>query len=112
MASDIVNVAVITGVPLIQGLVKAIKPVRGSGEINDLLARDIVGDEDGNGVADEHVTTLDITPEEIPDIRLGGASFGDQVAADLDVGPIEDRAVGGRLLDERDKARHLRVVNL
>ena len=93
-------------------LVQAVEPIGSSGVVDDLLAGYSVGDKDGDGVADEHVTALNVAPEEVPDVGLGRASLGDKVAADLDVGAVQDRAVWRGLLDQGDQARHLRVVNL
>ena len=112
VAGDVVDVAVVSGIPLIEVLVQAVEPVGSGREVDDLLARDGVGDEDRDWVADEHITPLDIAPEEVPDIGLWRASLGDEVATDLDVGSVQDRAVRYDLLDQGDEARHLRVVNL
>ncbi len=99
MAGGVVDVAVVAGIPLAEVLVQAVEPVGSSREVDDLLAGDGMGDEDGDWVADEHVTPFDIAPEEVPDVGLGRASLGDEVATDLDVGSVQDRAVRCDLLD-------------
>ena len=68
--------------------------------------------EDGDRVADEHVASLNVVPEEVPDICLGRAGFGNQITADLNVRAVENRAVGCNLLDQGNEARHLRVIDL
>lgn len=71
-----------------------------------------MGDEDGNRVADEHVTSLDVAPEEFPDIGLGRPLLGNKVAPNLDVGSVQNRAVRSDLLDQRNETGHLRVIDL
>lgn len=112
MAGNVVEVPIVAGIPTVQGLVQAIKPISCGREVDNLLTRDGVGDENGNRVADKHITTLDVVPQEVPDIGLGRASLCNKVAADLDMRPVQYRAIRCSLLDQGDKARHLWVVDL
>ena len=68
--------------------------------------------ENRDGMADEHVTILDVAPEEVPDIGLWRASLCNQVAANLNVRSVQHRSVRSGFLDQGDQARHLRVINL
>ena len=55
---------------------------------------------------------FDVVPKEIPDVGLGRAGLGDEIAPDLDMGPIKHRAARCCLLDQRNEAGHLGVINL
>jgi hypothetical protein len=102
VTSNVVDVSIVTGVPLVKVLVEAVKPISGGWQVDNLLAWNSVRNENGNGMADEHVSSLDVTPEEVPDIGLRRASLGNKVAPDLNVGSVQDRTVRSCLLDERD----------
>lgn len=112
MTLQVIEVPVVAGVPLSQGLVQAIKPVGGSGEVDNLLTRDIEWHKFGDGVADEHVCILDVTPQERPNVVLRGPILGNKVGSNLDVGSIENGAFGSDLLDQGNETRHLRIINL
>ena len=112
MAGNIVDVAIVARIPPVQVLVQAIEPVGGGWEVDHLLSWNGVGNEDGNRMADKHVTSLDIAPQEVPDLGLRAAGLGNKITADLDVRSVEDGAIGGQFLDQGDEAGHLRVVNL
>lgn len=112
MALLVVDVAIVASVPLVHGLVQAIEPVSGGGKVDNLLAGDVERHKLGDGVADEHVGMLDVAPEEAPDVGLGGALDGDEVASDLDVRSVKNGAVGGDLLDQWDEAGHLGIIDL
>ncbi len=93
-------------------LIEAIKPICGRGIIYHLLTRNCVRYEDGDGMTDEHVALLDITPQEVPDIGLWRAWLGDEIAANLNMRSVQDRAIWRQLLDHGNQARHLRVIDL
>lgn len=112
MAGNIVDVAIVAGIPPVQVLVQAIEPISSGWQVDDLLAWNGMRNENGDRVADEHVTSLDIAPQEIPDLGLGATGLGNKVTTDLDVGSVKDRTIGCQFLDQGDEARHLRVVNL
>lgn len=103
---------VVASVPLVHGLVETVDPVGSSGEVDDLLLRDVVGNKLGDGVADEHVRLPDVAPEVVPDVVLGRALNGNEVTSHLDVRSVEDGAVGGDLLDQGDETGHLRIIDL
>lgn len=112
MAGDVVDVTIVARVPFIEGFVQAVEPICRRWEVCDLLAGDGVRYEDGNRVANEHVARLDVAPQEIPDVGLGRARLGNEVASDLDMRSIENWAAWCRFLDEWNEAGHLRVINL
>lgn len=87
-------------------------PVGSSRHIGDLFARHIVWHELWDWMADEHICMLDIVPEKLPHILLRRSSLGDEITSYLDMRSVQYGSVGGHLLYERYKTRHLRVVNL
>lgn len=105
-------IPIISRIPPIQGLVQAIEPIRRGWQVGNLIARNVLWNETGDGVADKHVGVLDIPPQVIPDILLRATGLGHQVTANLDVRSVDDGAIGADILDEWNKARHLRVVDL
>lgn len=112
MALLVVDVTIVAGIPLVHGLVQTIKPVGSSGKVDNLLAGNVEWHKLGDGVADEHVGMLDVAPEEAPDVGLGGALDGDEVASDLDVRSVKNGAVRGNLLNQWDEAGHLGIIDL
>lgn len=112
VALDVVKMAVVASIPSIEGLVQAIKPIGGSRKIDDLLTRHVERDKLGDGMADEHISILDVAPEKLPDIVLGGPFLRHEVGPDLNVRAIENWAVRSNFLDQGNETRHLRVVNL
>jgi hypothetical protein len=71
-----------------------------------------VRDELGDWMADKHVGLFDVAPEVVPDIILRRTLFSNKITSDLDVGSVENRAVGSEPLDHGNKTRHLRIINL
>lgn len=69
-------------------------------------------DELGNRMADEHVSQLNLFPEEAPNVCLWRSLNGDEITSNLDVGSVEDGSVRGDLLDQGNQTGHLRVINL
>jgi len=112
MAGHVVDVGIVTSIPLVEVLVQAIEPIGGGREIGNLLLGHGVWDKLGDRVADEHVGALDGVPEEVPDVGLGRALGGSKITSDLNVRSVEDGAVRGKRLDEGNEARHLRIINL
>lgn len=112
MTSGVIDVAVVAGIPVVQGLIETVKPVRRGRVVGDLLPRNCMRDEDRNWVADEHVGQLDVAPEEVPDVSLGRVRLGHKITADLDMRSVQNRPVRGQLLDQGNQARHLWVINL
>lgn len=103
---------IVTRVPLVHVLVETIDPVGGSRQINDLFLGNGMRNKLGNWVADEHVGLFDVTPEIVPDIILWRSVNGNEIASDLDVRSVEDRAIRSESLDHRDKPRHLGIIDL
>ncbi len=62
VTGNIIDVAVVAGIPPIQMFVETIKPVGCSGEIDDFFAWDRMGYKDRDGMADKHITSLDVAP--------------------------------------------------
>lgn len=63
-------------------------------------------------MTDEHVGLFDVAPEVVPDIILRRTFFSNEITSNLDVGSVENWAIGSEPLDHGNKARHLRVINL
>lgn len=112
MALQIVLVPIVSCIPPIQRLVQTIEPISRCWHVRNLIARDVLGNEARDWVADEHVSVLDVIPQVVPNVFLRTARLGNEITADLDVRAIDDRAIRCRFLDERDQARHLRVIDL
>ena len=112
VTGNVVNMAIVTGIPLVEVLVQAIQPIGRGREVNNLLPGNIMRDENWDRMADEHVTSLDVTPKEVPDVGLGRSSLRDQVAADLNVRSVQNWTVRCDFLDQGDQAWHLGIINL
>lgn len=112
MALQVVLVPIVSCVPPVQWLVQAIQPIRCRRQVRNLLTRNILRNKARDGVADEHISMLDVVPQVPPDILLGTAGLGNEVATDLDMGAIENRTIGRCLFNKGDQARHLRIINL
>lgn len=67
-------------------------------------------DEFVHRMTDEHVRMLDVVPEVLPNLVLRRTLHTDQVATDLDMRTVDDRHVRANTSDQRDQARHLRVI--
>ena len=63
-------------------------------------------------MAYEHICVLNLAPEELPDVRLSTSLFHDQITSDLNMASIENGSVRSYVLDHRNQAWHLRIVNL
>lgn len=111
-ALGVVDMGIVTRVPLVHVLVETIDPVGGSRQVNDLFLRNGMRNKLGNWVADEHVGLFDVAPEIVPDIILWRSVNGNEIASDLDVRSVEDRAIRSESLDHRDKPRHLGIIDL
>ena len=135
MALGVVHMPIVASVPLVHLLIQAVKPrsivivslqihtdwaaqrsgnlpIASRRQVRNLLRRHGVGHRGWDRVADEHVRFLDIAPEEVPDVGLRRARLGNEIASDLDVRSVEHWSVRRDHLDQRDQARHLRVVDL
>jgi hypothetical protein len=62
-------------------------------------------------VTDEHVCEFNLLPQVLPDFFLRRARTFDEVAADLNVGSVDDGDTGTMLLDQGNESGHLRVVD-
>ena len=60
---------------------------------------------------DEDVGELDSLPQVLPDFFLRGTGAFDKVAADLNVGAVDDGNTRTILFDQGDESRHLRIVD-
>lgn len=98
------------GVPNAELLVQAIKPVGGSPEESQGLDGDIVRNEIAHRVTDEEIRVLDVIPKIFPDFLLRRTLLVDEVAADLNVGTVDDGEVWTGLLDQRDQTWHLGII--
>lgn len=112
MTLHVIRMPIVSRIPPTHLLIQPIQPVRRRRHVRHLLGRDVMRDEVRDRVADEHVGALDVVPEVLPDVVLRGAGDGDEVAPDLDVGAVEDGAVGRGFFDEGDEAWHLRIIDL
>lgn len=61
-------------------------------------------------LTDEQIGVLNVVPEVLPDFLLRGTRIVNKVAADLNVGSVDDGKLRANLLDERDEARHLGII--
>jgi hypothetical protein len=93
-------------------LVEAVNPVGSSGQVNNLLLGNRVRNKFGDRVADEQIGIFDVAPEIVPDVILGRTLVGHEVASDLDVRPVQNRAIRCESLDHGDEAGHLGVIDL
>lgn len=108
----VIDMSIVAGIPLVHVFVEAVNPVGGSGEVNNLLLGNRVRNKLGDGVANEQVGLFDVAPEVVPDVILGRTLDGDEIASDLNVRSVQNRAIRCDSLDHGDEARHLRVVDL
>jgi hypothetical protein len=108
----VIDMSVVAGIPLVHVLVEAVNPVGSSGQVNNLLLGNRVRNKFGDRVADEQIGIFDVAPEIVPDVILGRTLVGHEVASDLDVRPVQNRAIRCESLDHGDEAGHLRVIDL
>lgn len=112
MTLHVITMTIVPSVPFIEGLVQTVEPVRCGGHIGDLLARDIGRYKLWNRMTDKHVGVFNVIPKVFPDIVLRRSRNSDEITSDLDMRSVQDRSVRCKLFDERNKPRHLRIVDL
>ena len=61
-------------------------------------------------LTDEQIRELDVVPQVLPDLLLRGTRDVHKITPDLNVRAVDDGELRPDFLDERDEARHLRVV--
>lgn len=101
---------VILGIPNAELLVQTIKPIGGGTEESQGLHGNTVRHKVAHGMTDEEIRVLDVVPEVFPDFLLRRALLVDEVAADLDVGAVDDGEVWAGFLDQRNQAWHLGII--
>ena len=62
------------------------------------------------GLTDKQIRQLDVVPQVLPDLLLRGTRDVHEITPDLNVRAVDDGELRPDFLDERDEARHLRVV--
>lgn len=112
MALFVVEMSIITLIPIIQVFVKPIEPIRSGGKVSNLSSRYITRNERGDWMTDEHIGMLNVAPKELPNIGLGRAFCHGQVTPNLNVTSIQNRPIWSNALDQGDQTRHLRIINL
>lgn len=61
-------------------------------------------------LTDEKISQLDVVPEIFPDFFLRGPWDMYEVAANLDVRPVDNGQFGPNFADERNKTGHLGII--
>lgn len=87
-------------------------PICSSRHIGYFCIRNVLRYERLDWMAYEHICMLNLAPEELPDIRLRSSLFHDQIASDLNMASIQNGSVRSYVLDHRNQAWHLWIVNL
>jgi hypothetical protein len=108
----VIDMSIVAGIPLVHVFVEAVNPVGSGGEVDDFLLGNRVRNKLGDRVADEQVRLFDVAPEVVPDVILGRTFDGDEIASNLNVRSVQDRAIRRDSLDHGDEARHLRIIDL
>jgi hypothetical protein len=90
---------------------QTIEPVGSSRQQGNLLKWHTVRNEFIDGVRDEEIGKLDPVPQVLPDLTLRRASNVNEITADFYVRAIDNGDLRTSFADERDEARHLRIID-